>query len=190
MKFSREELLACFRYDPETGLLYRRERPLEDFSSEKEWKRYNTKDLGNVAGSRLYTVRGSRSKIQLSHKGVVLSAHRIIWAMVYGEIDSRQFIDHINGDPFDNRLCNLRISDYKSNQWNRLAPKNSSTGLVGVRPDAKKGAYRAFLRTHGKVRHSSYYPTKGLAAVARAKMSLKYHGKYSPYYRTVANPEA
>lgn len=41
-------------------------------------------------------------------------------------------IDHINGDRKDNRLCNLRDSNYVENGKNRAMSKRNSSGVPGV----------------------------------------------------------
>ena len=107
--------------------------------------------------------------------------------MLYGPMESHQWIDHINGDPWDNRLCNLRLTDNTRNQWNRGATKNSTSGVKGVFWNKNASKWRVYIRINGKGAHVSYHETKGLAAVAMAKKSLQLHGKHSPYYRKSAS---
>jgi hypothetical protein len=75
-------------------------------------------------------------------------AHRLAWAFVHGGFPD-QHIDHINGDPSDNRLCNLRVADRSLNMQNqRHARSDSATGLLGV---SKNGSgWRAEIRVDGK----------------------------------------
>ena len=67
--------------------------------------------------------RGNQQKILL---------HRMAWALYYGRWPTQ--IDHINGNPTDNRLCNLREVSRSENNANRQWPwkPNARTGLPGV----------------------------------------------------------
>jgi hypothetical protein len=74
--------------------------------------------------------------------------HRIIWKMATGR-DPLFGIDHINGNPADNRISNLREATCNQNNWNRRIEKRNSTGLKGVRKN-KHGSYVAQIAFHGK----------------------------------------
>ena len=54
-------------------------------------------------------------------------------------------VDHINGDPLDNRKANLRIVTRAENMQNRRVFVNSKTGYKGVTRE-KDGRYRATIR--------------------------------------------
>lgn len=184
---SAEVLKSRLSYSPDTGELTWKERPLDDFSSAKEWKRWSTMKPGKVAGSKMLTVRKSRGCLAVAIDGHPYSAHRIIWTMLYGPMESHQWIDHINGDPWDNRLCNLRLTDNTRNQWNRGAPKNSTSGVKGVTWNKKRGMWKSHMRINSEYIHLGYHATKGMAALVVAKKSLSVHGKHSLYCRKSAS---
>ena len=58
--------------------------------------------------------------------------HRAVWAVVHGYLP--KVIDHINGNPYDNRLVNLREVSQSENNKNVVHPwrPNARTGLPGV----------------------------------------------------------
>jgi len=58
-------------------------------------------------------------------------------------------VDHINRQPMDNRLCNLRESSYTENNRNRANTKNSS-GVTGVRYVEKDHAVQARIKIDNK----------------------------------------
>lgn len=67
-------------------------------------------------------------------------AHRVAWLYVYG-VWPKLHIDHIDGDPANNRISNLReVSRTENLQHARKARRGSRAGLLGVsyRNDSKK----------------------------------------------------
>ena len=67
-------------------------------------------------------------------------AHRVAWFLHFGQWPSG-LIDHINGDPLDNRIANLRVVDSRTNNQNlRRARKNNQSGLLGARLRKRGGA--------------------------------------------------
>ena len=87
----------------------------------------------------------TRLRIEGQHPTIKL--HHIVWAVVYGRLPRQ--IDHINGNPYDNRLENLREVSPSDNRLNSVYPwqPNAQTGLPGVVRDGLK--YRT--RVMGKM---------------------------------------
>ena len=114
MTLSQEELQSILEYDPMTGIL--------------RWKENRSNIVkGSVAGC----VSKAGYKV-VNIKSKTYFVHRIIWIILFGNIPTDFFIDHINGKKTDNRLENLRLATNSQNQQNRPAPKNSSSGYRGV----------------------------------------------------------
>ena len=118
-KMTDAEVLAYLKkhytYDAECGKLVRREtgRVIKGWYDGVKYLKIDTKPKG---------------------QRIVSSYHRAVWAVVYGYLPV--VIDHINGDPYDNRLENLREVTYSGNDANRLWrwKPNARTGLPGVFP--------------------------------------------------------
>ncbi len=96
-------------------------------------------------------------------------SHRLAWLIYYGEWP-KDMIDHIDGDPSNNRITNLRSVTYTTNQQNQRQPhKGSKTGFLGVH--ISRGKYRAAIRVDGKDiflgRHNT--PEEAHAAYVKAK---------------------
>ena len=108
---SQQYLKECFSYDPTTGVLSWKHRPRSHFSTAKGWKRANA-HAGDPVGT--LTPQG-RLMVNIRGKGYFV--HRLIWKLVYGRDPFGQ-IDHINRDPLDNRLRNLRIVTPSENSRN------------------------------------------------------------------------
>jgi hypothetical protein len=65
--------------------------------------------------------------------------HQAVWIVWYGRWPVGE-IDHINGNPRDNRIENLRECSGGENNLNRIYPwkPNPKTGLPGVRKDESR----------------------------------------------------
>ena len=88
------------RYDPDTGLLWWREAG-------------RGKQLDRPVGANL-----NDKCLQVQLLGTFYKAHRIIWSMVHGD-PVPDIIDHIDRNPFNNKLNNLRAATYSLNNLNR-----------------------------------------------------------------------
>lgn len=81
-------------------------------------------------------------------QGVLHYAHRLAWCHAMGEWPADQ-IDHINGDPGDNRLSNLRAVDGRTNSENKRTAASSSThGFFGVQRN--HNGWQALIQSKGK----------------------------------------
>lgn len=99
-------------YDPKTGIFYRK-------------KLKNGKGKLGVIESR------TRDYSNIHVLGKSYKSHRLAWLLYYGEKPSN-YIDHINGDKKDNRICNLRDILNSENCQNRIKTKYNRTGFLGV----------------------------------------------------------
>lgn len=88
-----------------------------------------------------------------------------------------QFVDHIDGDPLNNELSNLRVCSHAENMRNRKVHANNSTGIKGVYRDRNK--WRAQIRAHGQKYHLGSYDSLQEAQTAYESASLRLHGQFS-----------
>lgn len=90
-----------------------------------------------------------------------------------------QYIDHINGDPGDNRRSNLRFASPSENQRNRSIPAHNTTGYKGVyrRKDRKK--LYASIQVRGKKIPLGTYNSAIEAAGAYDRAARYYFGEFA-----------
>lgn len=98
-ELSQERLKELLTYDPDTG--------------EFVWK----VRVGNVpAGAKAgYMKRGYR---QIKVDGTKYPAHRLAWMYVFGDWP-KKVVDHIDRNPANNRISNLRDTSHTINSLNR-----------------------------------------------------------------------
>lgn len=75
--------------------------------------------------------RNTHSIVKVKGKGYVCS--RIIWVMHYGQIPTGMVIDHLDGNPMNNRIENLSCKTHGENMRNCKTRKQNTSGFTGVR---------------------------------------------------------
>ena len=190
MELTAEIARELLTYNPDTGKLFWKERPLKYFKNPNYTKSWNIK----YAGKEALTAIAFRKSGQIARlEGRVLNksyyTHRIAWLMYYGEWPKNQ-IDHINQDPIDNRIENLRDVTNAENSKNKTLQKNNTTGYVGVYfyKHKRYKKYRARIRINTILKHLGYYDTAEEAAAVRSVASINYnfhpnHGNEKKEYR-------
>lgn len=171
-----------FTYDERTGGLTHKERPRSMFPVQKmgdAHKVWNKRFAGKAAG----LLSETKGYVYVSVNGRRYSAHRVIWEMRYGPIPPKMQIDHINRVRSDNRIENLRQCSGYQNRQNEGVRSSNACGIKGVVYYKRYRKWLTRIVANGTLHLLGRYETKGEAAVVYAKASLRYHGKFSPYYK-------
>lgn len=149
-----EAVLAALDYDIGTGIFV--------------WK----------IGPRKGQIAGCAAKAQMSiwlfTRSVLV--HRLAWFYVHGRWPTSD-LDHINGNPLDNRICNLREATRSQNNWNAGLAKHNTSGVKGVCWRMDRNRWLAHLTVSGK-QISRYHKTFEEAVEARKQLELIHHGEF------------
>lgn len=132
------------------------------------WAKRRKVTPGSVAGCD-----SAHRYIRIKIDGKTYYAHRLAWLYVYGSLPEHE-IDHINGNPKDNRIQNLRCVTSQQNKFNRRANKNSTSSFVGVHWCTRDKRYVSKITCNGKVKCLGYFinETDAYSAYLIAKKQL------------------
>lgn len=156
MTITQDELKRLFSYNRNTGILRNR---IQRGSSRK----------GHAVG-----INSDRGRLVLKIHRKTYQVHRLIWMYVYGHWP-KHGIDHIDGNPSNNRLANLRDVPAAHNAQNRHGPQaNSKSGVLGV-VVTRHGRWRAQVQFKGVSYHVGCYTTKEEAHAAYLKAKRAIH---------------
>ena len=155
------ELMA---YDPDTGVFTRRIRVS------------NRCKVGEVCGCLSGT--GHR---QIIVDKKTIYAHRLAWFYIY-EKWPEKFIDHINGDPDDNRISNLRECTTSQNAANSKSNKLGLKGAYFYRgKKSGKKRWRAKILVNGKRHELGAFTTEQEAHSAYRKAAIAFFGEFARF---------
>ena len=155
----QEELQQLLHYDPNTGTLTWKARSGDG----REARRWNTRYAGETAGHKT-----SDGYVCVVIGGKQYKAHRLAWLYAKGRWPDLS-IDHINGDPLDNRISNLRDVSHAENCRNQGVPKNNTSGHVGVCLNKRRKKWHAYYRHNGKNVHLGLFNCPTAAAITRMR---------------------
>lgn len=161
-RVSLQDLQAYLHYAPEDGVFTWKISPSDRVRAGSQ--------AGGVKKTKAGKVRWS-----IGIKGVQYTASRLAWLYMTGEWPEN-LVDHIDGDPLNQRWVNLRDINTKGNAENqRKAPgHNKVSGLLGVGWSKARQQWRANISTDGKRVHLGYFDLASDAheAYLRAKRML------------------
>ena len=148
---------------------------LEYVDGDFYWKNPTSR---RVKKGGLAQVSGHRY-LHLSINKKTYMKHKLVFFIHHGY--APKIIDHIDGNPLNNKIENLREADKYQNTWNAKVRKHSSIGLKGVtfHPQTKK--FRARIRCFDKIYSLGLFPTKEEAHQAYCSASMFLHKDFGRF---------
>lgn len=117
-EITQELIKGLLKYDENSGYFY--------------WK--VNSPAGNMKTGKLAGTRDSLGYMRIKIFGKVIFYHHLVYIYTQNRfLKDKEVIDHINRNPSDNRLENLRITSMKMNCRNRSTGKTSLSGMRGIK---------------------------------------------------------
>lgn len=170
---SQDVLHELLDYDQGAGTFTWRPRGQKWFRTSGMMDRWNKRFAGQPAMATRNT-HGFCGYIL----GKCYGAHRVAWVYVHGA--QPKHIDHIDGDPENNCIANLRSVNHATNLKNQKMRSTNSSGVMGV--DMSKGRWRARIKVDGRELHIGRFDSFADAAFARAQAE-RLHGFHENHGR-------
>ncbi len=115
--------------------------------------------------------------------GKPIKMHRLILSAPKGI-----YVDHIDGNPLNNTIENLRMCRKQQNEFNTKIRMDNSSGYKGVSFSKSKRLYRAYINRDGKQYFLGYFLTKEEAAVAYNEAAVVLFGEFARLNQ-ILNPD-
>lgn len=152
---SQAEIKTILHYDPMSGAFRWRLPPTFAHSP---W------DLAGCKTSNGY--------IRIRINNVLHYAHRLAWMYVHG-CNPTSLVDHIDRNPQNNALQNLRLATPKQNNENTSINTKNTSGFRGVSFNKQRGKWSAYVKHNGKKHHLGLFLTAQDAAIAAKQKRLE-----------------
>jgi hypothetical protein len=101
-----------------------------------------------------------------------------IYSLMHVLIMGEKNIDHINGQPNDNRKKNLRKCTRQENMMNVKTNTRNKSGCKGVHYAINEGKWKAYICYNNKRIHLGTFVNKEDAINARQEAEIKYFGEF------------
>jgi hypothetical protein len=155
---TQELALKLFEY--KDGCLYWKSMP------------YKRNDLiGTEAG----TLDCGRRQITINKKHY--KTHRLVFLMFYGHMPKE--IDHIDGNPLNNNIENLRPATRSEQLCNTGLRKNSKSGVKGVSWDSGRNKWTVVVTKNKQTMFRDRFDDLEFAQLVAIEARDKYHGSFT-----------
>lgn len=160
---TQEQLKCSFHYDEDTGLFTRTRGGIMGHSSDAPvgWTERTGYKRMVINGKRYYQ-------------------HHLAWLYVYGV--KPDLIDHIDGNPSNNAINNLRPASHAENMQN-ISRVNKASPLRGATFDKRRGVWRAQIGINGRNVFIGDFKTATEAHLAYKEAKSKLHTFHSTIER-------
>jgi hypothetical protein len=138
------------------------------------WKKTTSKRsiAGNLAG---YLTKRGYWRVSINYKHYY--THRIVFLMFHGHLP--KLLDHIDGNPLNNKIENLRAATSAENVRNSKLRNTNKSGIKGVCWDKQHKKWSVTIMVSGKNYRIGRFKDLELAQLAIEEARNKYHKEFA-----------
>ena len=153
------------------------------------YENYFVSNFGNVKNSKTNKIlkpsthMGGYKLINLSKNGDVknFTVHRLVGKAFLKNPDNKPKVDHIDNNPANNNVKNLRWCSQKDNLANQGKQINNTSGFKGVSFNKKANKYGARISINEKYKHLGLFETAEEASICYDAKAKEIHKEF--YYK-------
>ena len=121
--------------------------------------------------------------------GETIILHRYILGLdKYDRENKDNMVDHIDGNPLNNKKSNLRLCSPKENAQNTRNQYITDSGVIGVRKDIRcRNSWRSQIFLNQTKHIEKTFKDKELAIIQRLIWELKYFKEFAPQIELIKN---
>lgn len=110
-----------------------------------------------------------------------VGAHRLAWIYVHGGVPGGMEVDHIDCDPSNNAIGNLRLATSSQQKQNKRVQSNNRAGLKGAYYHAchKGKKWRSQIKVGNGSVFLGYFATAEEAHAAYARACVEHFGEFA-----------
>jgi hypothetical protein len=96
-----------------------------------------------------------------------MTIHRLIAYAFIANMLNKKCVDHIDNNPKNNNINNLRWATTSENSTNKVKLSNNTSGVTGVCWHKRDNKWYAYIKINNKLKHLGYFNTIEEAKEAR-----------------------
>ena len=129
---------------------------------------------------QLYKKVGSltcQGYVVVGHKRSYLIASRLVFLLHHGYMP--EIVDHIDGNPENNKIENLRVANKSTNGMNKKLRCDSKTGIKNVSWYKRANKWQVSLSVNKRRKTIGYFKDLELADLVAQEARNLYHGQFA-----------
>jgi len=145
------------------------------------YETYSVSTFGNVRNDKTGKILKGRGEryLQVALNQINMLIHRLVALAFISNLENKECIDHIDGNPFNNNLTNLRWATQYENHHNLKKAINNTTGVKGIHFNKKFKKYEVSLMYKRIKYHLGYYDTIEEATLVRQTKANELFGSFT-----------